>query len=224
MRTRFIILPALVAGLALITGCSSQSAVPAPSSAAPSATQTEAAEPVASRVVIGGETVEVIADDDQVMSSVRYFDPATEMVEALTEAFGAEPVVSADAGGIETPPGTRYTWGKFAIVDRDIEQAEPYLPAINVYAESAEESGIRIEAAGGFAVGEPAETAAAALPNAVSRYAMPDGTETLVIRAGIADIPPTGDVTDARSWAVAVLGTTDGPISRLVAPSGDFGV
>ncbi|MGG7464484.1 hypothetical protein [Plantibacter sp. YIM 135347] len=229
MRSRRFVLPAIIAGLALLTGCAPQAAAPSASptktAAAPSATPTPTpADAVASRVVVHSQTVDVVAEDGSTIASVRYFDPATDMVAALTKAFKAEPVVSADPGAIETPPGTRYTWGGFAIVDRDIEQSDPYFPAINLYAETADVNGVRIETVGGFAVGDDVETVAAAASDKVSRYTMGDGTHSVNIRVDRFDIPPVGDKPEARSWGVVLLGEANGSVTRIVAPSGDFGV
>jgi len=235
MHARLRVLPALVAGLLLLVGCAPQAAAPSASPTTPAAassTPTATPEPVASRVVIGADTVEILAEDDTVIASSRYFDPASSLVAALTDAFGADPVVSADPGGNETAPGTRYTWGGVAVVERDIEQSEPYEPATIVYVESAEESGVRVEAVGGYAVGEDTDAVAAevsaaegATPEDVQRYSLSDGTPAVFIRADVTPIPPSGDDvgTGSRSWAVGVIGSDAGPIQRLVAPSPNWG-
>jgi len=234
MHSRLRVLPALVAGLLLLVGCAPQAAAPSasPTTTATSSTPTAAPAPVASRVVIGAENVEVVAEDDTLITSVRYFDPTASLVAALTAAFGADPVVSADPGGNETPPGTRYTWGGVAVVEREVEQSEPYNPATVLFVESAEESGVRIEVVGGYAVGDDTEAMAAevsgaegAAPEDVQRYTLPDGTPAVFIRADVTPIPPVVDEpgVESRSWAVGVIGSDAAPIERVVAPSPNWG-
>ncbi|MGK9148658.1 hypothetical protein KXS11_13605 [Plantibacter flavus] len=234
MLRRLIVLPALVAGLVLITGCTPQSAAPDAGSSAPTASETRTPtptpEPVVSRVVIGAEGVDFVAEDDTVLTSVRYFDPTADLVAALSDALGTEPVVSADPGAIETAPGTRYTWGGLSVTAREIDQSEPYDPATLVNAESAEEAGIRIEAVGGFAVGDGSETVADAISGAegataedVQRYVLSDGTPALFIRADVTPIPETDNGTGNRSWAVGIVGTPSAQIDRIVAPSPNWG-
>ncbi|MFZ4895923.1 hypothetical protein ACL9RL_15885 [Plantibacter sp. Mn2098] len=225
MRSRRFVLPAVIAALVALTGCTPQAAAPessATNATEPSATPT--APPVVASVLVRAEAVEVLGDDGSTIASATYFDAASTFTEMLTAAFGAAPVVEPDEGGIETPPGTRYTWSGFFIVDRDIDQQEPYDPAITAYVIVPEVNGIRVETVGGYAVGDNAEAVATTYPDEVSRYTLTEGGELLMVRADRVDIPPTGDKPEKRSWAVAVLGKTDGLVTNLIAPSGDFGV
>ncbi|MGG7510783.1 hypothetical protein [Plantibacter sp. YIM 135249] len=226
MRSRRFVLPAIIAGLALLTGCAPQAAAPSASptktAAAPSATPTPTpADAVASRVVVHSQTVDVVAEDGSTIASVRYFDPATDMVAALTKAFKAEPVVTPDAGGNETPSGTRYTWGGFAIVDRDVEQAEPYSPALAAFWDTADVNGVRVETVDGIAVGDAAEPLAEGHPDGLFRN--PNNGE-LSVRVDVALLPLNADYGDKPSFAVALVGVTDGPVARMIAPSGNWGV
>lgn len=224
LKSRHLVLPALIAGLLLLVGCTPAGGPPTPSEAvaAPSRTPSQApsAAPVASRIVVGTQTVDVVAEDGVRIASARYFDPAADLVAALTTAFGAEPVITDQHSGGESAGGTRYTWDTFSVIDHDNANSEPYDPAVSVIWESAAVRGIRIETVSGIAVGDPATPVVDAHPDGL--YRSPDGAH-FVARVDVVALPENESYGENPSFAVGVVGETNGQISRMFAPVGSWG-
>lgn len=223
MRLRRFVLPAVIAAIALLTGCASQAATPISPSTEAAATPSMTSAPkeaAVARVIVGSQRVEVLTDDDTSISSVRYFDPVDQMVKALTQAFSDDPVITPDLGGNDVAPGTRYTWGGFAVVERDVLQSEPYAPAVVVYWDTADVNGIRIEAAGGIAVGDPTDPLTAAGPDGLLRSST---TEYVMFRVDLTPLPAGVEYGDTPSFAVSVLAVTGGSVTRMVAPAANWG-
>lgn len=109
MRPRSLAAAALVAAL-LLTACASPSVHPETS---PTPTPTTDPAPAAAALVVTLAEVQLVNDDDSVAATAPYSD-GEQLVDLLTESFGAEPTTEV-AGGASYPV-TNYNWGDAVIV------------------------------------------------------------------------------------------------------------
>lgn len=155
----------VIAAVAL-TGCQSGAPdVASPASSTPTGSATPA-DPLTTvtALSVGPENFDLHDASGSAVVTLSYGDPIDRVVDALTIALGAEPVVAEDGGGDEYPPGVDYDWDGFGL--RDHLPSDGTFPdyanfSVNV---SAPVSGdVSVATSGGYQVGDDLRAAARAL-------------------------------------------------------------
>ncbi|RZU65866.1 hypothetical protein EV379_2205 [Microterricola gilva] len=225
-RPKFVIAALGIAALALV-GCSPQTEpTEQPGQTTPPATQTptateSSAPATAASIVLSVTSIQVVDSAGTVMSENDYFEPAADVVATLTAALGTDPIVSRYEGGGDSPPGTSYDWGGFAIRDGEWTTEAPYYPEFSVLLTAATVGGLTISTSDGVAVGDSFSAVAAAHPEHVRSYA--DGP----LQLEWTELPkfPEGygvDIVPALSVLVVDSEHND-VVSRIITPAMNWG-
>ena len=221
------LLPALVAVL-LVAGCSatpptaSKPTASVGRTATPTPTATPMAEPVVDRVAFDSTGISLLRNDGSIADTFTYFQPAAEVVAALTSVFGAEPTVE-DIKPYEGYRYTRYDWTGFAVEDSVEPSDGAYYVDFRVNASAASLNGIAIRTVDTITVGSDTAAVEAAHPEHVTRVTPPNvGVETSFIEVDTRVLPDyVGDgYTTPASFYVTVIGPVGGVVERIYAPSG----
>ncbi|WP_157497054.1 hypothetical protein [Leifsonia sp. Leaf264] len=170
--------------LATLVGCGggsgaeqtgSPEAVPAP---LPTATSTPTPEPTVAdplesvvALVARPTVLELRSADDSVVAEIDYLGAAADAVATLTGLFGTDPVDEAYPATSHAPAGVLHSWGSVTIDERQYDEAmrtEKGLqgslvwPNLAVYFDAADNGGVALTTAQGYAAGDAWETVAAA--------------------------------------------------------------
>ena len=221
------LLPALVAVL-LVAGCSATpptASTPTASvgeTAPPTPAATSTAEPVVDRVAFDSTGISLLRNDGTIAGSFTYFQPAAEVVAALTSAFGAEPTVE-DIQPYEGYGYTRYDWNGFAVEDSVQPSDGAYYVDFRVNASVASLNGVALRTVDTIAVGRDTAAVESAHPEHVTRATPPNiGVETSFIEVDTRVLPDyvEGGHSTPASFFVTVIGPVGGAVERIYAPSG----
>jgi hypothetical protein len=214
-----------VTAMAALAGCG-----PAPSSppsSSPSSTPTPTPEPdlVPPRVVITATDVQLFGEDGTLATTFTYFDATDSAVAALTEQFGADPVVTTTPGRCcEEFPATHYDWGGLELYDSEQVVSEPSSQEFSVFVTADEIGGVVVETLDGIAVGDAASDVAATHPGAESRETY-DGVERQWFTIGEVSLGVSPDWLDELIVSVSLsTDHPDGSISKISAPGFNQGV
>jgi hypothetical protein len=107
------------AGLVGCTGTSAPDAQVSPSASTPATAtaSTPAPSPVVTTVLLRPEHLELVDVMGAVVTELSYDSPTSELIGALTAAFGEPPELDEHPVGYETPQRDIYRWGGFEIWD-----------------------------------------------------------------------------------------------------------
>jgi hypothetical protein len=220
MRTSRFILPATLLVLAL-SACGGGTPDPGPTVGTPDATPAPTGEPAPdqatspARIVVSTEGVQVFAFDDSILEEISIYDATPNAVADMTAAFGTEPAVSDDPGGMEVAPSRVYDWSGFTIIDYEGDTIMNTDFVFDVYVDAVAD--IEIVTYSGLQIGDPLADAVA-----VSDYetGFPEYTAL-----GSVPIDPAtvGEAGPGLLIYTGVFGP-GGTISRIVAPSPNWGV
>ncbi|SDR91146.1 hypothetical protein [Microterricola viridarii] len=115
-----------------------------------------AAEPAqrAASVTVSVEGIAILAADGATLAEFGYFDAdAAPAIAALTEAFGAEPVVTHQDAVTHFAAADELNWGGFELIDLDTETSFPDFPNYFVRIGTAGSGGVAIASTDGVHVG-----------------------------------------------------------------------
>lgn len=229
MTPRTLALP--LAGLAALVALALGGCGPTPepdrtpsASATPAATATPRStptsepepEPRVATIVLRTETLTLLDEGDAVVATFSFLDEPAPLIALLTEAFGADPAVSLDAGSMETPTATIYEWGGFTLWDQDYVTPRLGFPNFLVIAEAPAVSGVALETLGGVHVGSSAAEVAAI---ASAQYPF-EGEQ--ITEADPVPVPDEPDIPGA-AVTVSLWGTLDDPAQQITAPVRNYG-
>lgn len=234
MRTTALVVPAALAMLLALTACGPEAGPtesPTPeetptSEPTPSATPTDpvAEEDRPDRISIDTTVFVIGGPDDESIEAFDYFRPAADAVAALTAAFGAEPVVTEEEGGLETAPYTSYDWGGFTLNDPEGAGHAPAYPDFWVRVTAPDVDGIPILTHVAIQVGTPMEDVIA-VQDGFSDFA-PHSYLSWIFAQPV-DPADVGEAPGSDLWifvAVQGPGGGGGTVQEIVAPSVNFGV
>lgn len=129
---------------------------PEPTESSAAAAPEPAAEtaPRAASVTVSVEGIAILADDGATLAEFGYFDAdAAPAIAALSEAFGAEPVVTHRDAVTHFAAADELNWGGFELVDLDTETSFPEFPNYFVRIGTAGSGGVAIASTDGVHVG-----------------------------------------------------------------------
>ena len=224
---RFFAALAIVAALS-VTGCAAPTPAAAPTTdpsqavALPSSSPT--AVPVAvDRIVFSADGFEVLGSDDSLIERSSILEDGAAILETLEAAFGREPEVSAYAGGIESQPGMKHTWGGLTVYVGETPY-NYFEQDITVEITAAQVGEIELVSAAGTRIGTPLEEldgAPAFGPLDPSDFflLLEPVTVGTAQEAGFPGEHPNGDLV----WSIAAYGDTTG-VTRIMLPSENYGV
>ncbi|MFF2494744.1 hypothetical protein [Agromyces sp. NPDC058064] len=198
MRMLRLTLIALAA--AALAGCAATAPAPAttPSPAespVESSSTPEPAEPETAEIVVDGSGFSLVDADGATTFTHLWPDEVAPAVAALTEAFGADPVMSLrDGSGGHYADFDLYTWGDFTLGDAvglEKPRADYFLPSL-VEVAAPEIEGIAVRSASGPTVGSPVSEVVLVTP------LVHDGSDYRVDPVDPSLVPPTpgGETTD----------------------------
>ncbi|MFF2272874.1 hypothetical protein ACFVTX_11405 [Agromyces sp. NPDC058136] len=228
--------PVLLASTALLalvalSACTPSTASPtvSPSETA-SATPATTEPPAAASIGISAEAITVFDAEGAPLVSYDYFQPTDEVVAGLTEVLGAA-VETPDDGGLETPPGIVHEWDGLRLYDSETPGTVPDIPNHWVFVDAPTAGGLPIGtdpgigSATGVKVSDQLSTATIGVTSGAPYIEPSTGVNTIVSQLGQVAIPPNPAASGDRHFFVIVLSNADtGEVTRLIAPSGDFGV
>ncbi|TFB54515.1 MULTISPECIES: hypothetical protein [unclassified Cryobacterium] len=230
----------LAFGAVLLTGCSGL-AVPIPRTPSPTAMPTAAPTPTQSvsppdpaevtDIFLSATSIELRDASGNALSTFDYFQPASELVPALSLALGSAPIF--DTLGDERHPRITYSWADFVVQDWDRDWDSPNAPRCpnTTFAVSAETvNGVHIGTVDGIAVGDNAAELEAQYPDSswnISSLGQPtDDPLQLRIVVGHVSLPPCTPSSDRQDRTLSVVLIADdplGPITHFYVPSVDSG-
>jgi hypothetical protein len=206
---------------------SSAPTTPVAEDPSPTPTPTEQAEPEAERIVVGGESIVVLASDGTELASYDYFQDTADLVDGFTELFGSAPVETPVEGDPHSPAGIELDWDGFAIRDDERAGSPPYTPNHLVSVTAAEVDGIRIETTAEFTVGTPLEEVRAEAPDSETEpYEGEDGVTqyNFQVDAVALDADDPACPEEGCTLSVRLLSNEeDAAITRIIAPTPNFG-
>ena len=188
----------------VLTGCaaeaddagSSGTARPTTSTPRPSATSwptpsaTPEAPAVVDEVIIATAGVTIQFADGQT-EEYSYFDPTQSLSDALTEAFGEEPVVVHNTPE-EPGPSTSSEWSGFTVSDPDSPGEEPYSVECSVYTVVPDVAGVTIETAEGAQIGDSALEAVDLYPLGPMDFTSDQGGQGATFSTDFIELPDGG--------------------------------
>ncbi|HYI32388.1 MAG TPA: hypothetical protein VEX88_02900 [Glaciibacter sp.] len=123
-----------VAGVPPPTGSSSPSADPAPSPESSHATNADAGPGLlhASAILVRALGLDVVDSAGDILLSASYYDSLDQVVDGLTRATGAAPVVGEFADDLVQGAGTSYQWDGLKVLDHDRPAEMPVTPEWSV--------------------------------------------------------------------------------------------
>ena len=223
MRTPFTPLFTATLALIMLAACAPialPAATPTLSSPSPTATEAEGPTgPTPATIVITTSLILVNDSEGTTIDHFDYFTDPTAAIDAFTEYFGGDPVVTPFEGGNHEWPGNFYNWDDFGIIDY-VGGPGSTGEDFGVRATAATVRGLVIETVDGIAVGDAAATASAAGATAGSlEY---EGTTHAWLEMD--HISVDNNVPDARVFVYLTLSSTGEIITQLHAPSGNYGL
>jgi hypothetical protein len=191
----------------------------------PDETSTAAPTVAVERILVRSGGIE-LANSDGSTTSLNYFNPTQEALDALTIALGTAPASERYAPELEPGPGITYTWPGLVITDPDAPVEAPLYPDYWITVTAPTVSGVEVETVDGIQVGDSAPAVEAAYPDQSSRISVADGPERLDVSVDTIELPPTEEVASSdltfSVWLIAPDPTT--VIAEMRAPAGNFGV
>ena len=224
--TRGIGVAAVALSTVLLAACAGTSV---PGQATPSATvvasdaPTPPAAPQAAGIVISTAAITVVDEAGATMSSYDYFEPTSDVVAGLTEVFGSAPKDTPFAGGGDQPPAIWHEWGGFRLVDDDYAGQAPLYPNHWVALTAASADGLQLSTLDGIAVGATTSEVAANHSDVLNPWTDSDGTAHTDLWIDYRPDPTEGATVDNPVMGVWISGPTDGAVTRIVAPSRNWG-
>lgn len=217
-------------GEADVAPASTASSTPSPTpSPTPEVTATPTALPDAgaASVVVSAEAIDVTSSDGTTWS-LSYFEQTENAISALTSAFGAAPTVGVWEGGIESHPGSTYTWPGLELLDTEWPTVAPTSPEYSVTLTAAEFNGVTLETVDGVQVGDSAADLESAYPDNATRISVGGTPERLDVLLGTIVLPHSDDYPDndgQLTFSVRVAADDpSGSVDTIGAPSPNFGV
>ena len=188
----------------VLTGCaaeaddagSSGTAQPTTSTPRPSATSAPApsataeAAVVAEKVIIATAGVTIQFADGHT-EEFSYFDPTQSLADALTEAFGEEPVVVQNTPD-EPGPSTSSEWSGFTVSDPESPAEEPYSVEFSVYTVVPDVAGVIIETTEGAQIGDSALEAVDLYPLGPMDFTNDQGGQGATFSTDFIELPDGG--------------------------------
>ena len=217
----------VIAGVATLTGCAPRPASPPPLSSPPVTAPSTTPEPelVPKRVVITATDVQLFGDDGALATTFSYFDATASAVAALTEQFGADPVITTTPGSCcHEFPATHYTWGGFLLYDSEMLVVQPHSPEFTIRVTSAMVAGVTIETVDGITVGYSSAAVEASQPGTAIRGTSSSGDYELFEVAGVNfGSEPESGTGDLIISVTLTSDHPDGTIATIYAPSSNQG-
>lgn len=213
----------VAAGATLLLGGCAPAAPPAPP-ATSSVASTPVAGPVVTTVAIGATAIE-LRDEQSTLATLPYAGDPAAAVAALTDAFGAEPVLSHRESDLNCVPEAEVvTWADGFVLRHQIP--EPNLPAgqlFEVDSSTASVGDVAVVSSTGVAVGDPLDALTVGVPpeRIGPLWEVDGGTVQFVdfeVGSGAYVAPDSPDYGSFDYWG-AVGGSTDGVVDRLFAPT-----
>jgi hypothetical protein len=218
--------------LALLSACDPGGSSPTPatpdssstdgSSSTPEPTETDAPEdedPAAATIVITTSLLLVNDDDGSTLDHFDYFDSPTAAINALTEYFGGDPVVTPFEGSNHSWPGNFYTWDSFTLVDWVGGPGIPYGEDFGVRSASATVRGLHVETVSGITIGSTSAAVTAA--GGVGGSYVYDGTTYAWME--LDHLAVDNEFPDALVFVYVTLSGVGGTVTQLAAPAANFG-
>ncbi|MFE6967388.1 hypothetical protein ACFVAJ_20085 [Agromyces sp. NPDC057679] len=215
---RMLRLTLIAAAAVALAGCAATA--PAPATPAPSETPAasssppEPAEPETAEIVVDGGGFSLVDAEGSTTFTHVWVDEVAPAVAALTDAFGADPVMSLrDGSGGHYADFDLYTWGDFTLGDAvglEGSRADYFLPSL-VEVAAPEIEGVAVRSASGPTVGSPVSEVAAVAP------LVQEGSNYRIDPVDPSLVPPTpgGETTDMVGLRADESDTT---IVMLTAP------
>ena len=217
--TRPVALITAVSAALVLAACSSpaEPGATAASSPSPSASASASTAPTSEAIVIGAETLAVVAADGQTRE-FDYFDDREAAIEALTTVLGEPRQEPAETDGSEP---VRYDWGGFVLTDQVGDgDREGYSTDYSVTASAASVGGVPIRTVDGVAVGDPFAEIDASDGDAPEEHLDADtGTSFTWARV---DVVALDGLHDGANVGVALTGSGD-VVEEVDAPAANFG-
>ena len=191
-----------------------------PTSHSPTVTESPAPAAAAS-IVLSVTAIQIVDSAGALLGEHDYFEPTTDVVAVLTDAFATEPTVSHYEGHADSPPGTSYDWGGFALQDSEWTAEAPYYSEFYVLLTARTVGGLMLSTSDGVSVGDSFSDVTAAHVDGVQSYA--EGP----LQLEWTELPkfPEGygvDIVPALSVLVIDSEHND-VVSRIIAPAMNWG-
>ncbi len=206
-----------------LTACDPGTPAVTPTAAAPAATEaatsTPTAEPVvATSVYFDASIVEIRAGDD--VTSFDYYADPDELVDALTLAFGFAPSATSYSGGAHVPPGVRWEWSGFEIIDPDgFIPDDETTPTFQLATSAATVGDVAIESFGDLTIGSTqAEFEALALET----WEITTG-ERGIIHLRELSVGAEANLGNPDPGLYIQADTSDGLVTSIIGPLPNFG-
>lgn len=130
--------------------------------AVPTATSTPTPEPTVVdplesvvALVARPTVLELRSADAAVVAEIGYTDDPAEAIATLTALFGTDPVDEAYAATSHRPDGVLHTWGALTLDERHYDVGDDDIPPLlAVYFDAADNGGIALTTAQGYAAGD----------------------------------------------------------------------
>jgi hypothetical protein len=179
------------------------------------------AEPAATaeKVIIATAGVTIQFADGQTQE-FDYFEPTAPLVEALTGAFGAEPVVQ-EITPEEPSAFTSMEWSGFTISDSEVPVEAPYTVEYSVFADVADVAGVVIESKEGAQVGDSALEAVDLYPIGPSDFTNDQGGQGAMFSTDFIELPEGGtDGASGKTFATALTAADlNAGLTSIFAPA-----
>ncbi|ANP72351.1 hypothetical protein PA27867_1394 [Cryobacterium arcticum] len=218
----------------LLTGCAgaadpgaggSTAVAATPSATRPPASETPAPAPAVTvdSLVVRSEGIDLGRTDGS-SETYGYFDDTQTTIDALTVAFGSDPVVEDVVPERETGPGTTYTWPGVVITDPDTEGNAPFESEYWIAVTAASLNNVDLQTVDGIQVGDSAPALEAAYPDGATRISVGGGPERLDVNVDTVGLPARDSVEAGELtfsvWLIAP--DPSGELNEFRAPSPNF--
>jgi hypothetical protein len=204
------------------TASPSNQVTPSPSeTVTPSPAETQ--EPVtAAQLTLSATSFSVVNSDGSDGATFSFFDPVDPVVDALTTAFGFEPVLTDVPEPYECSPYRIFQWGEFQLLDESAaaEAIGPLMFRFSVSTNEPQTGDVIVETTNGVAVGD-AVTDIAQLYPAVSPQLLEDGQEYYTFET---DVVFDSDADGTQiPYSAKATGMSNEAIRTIYAPVGGPG-
>lgn len=196
---------------------------PTPTAETPGATvtpePTEPTEPVAATILITTSLLLVNDAEGSTIAHFDYFGDPIAAIEAFTEFFGGDPVVTPFEGSNHSWPGNYYTWDGFTIIDHVGGPGIPFGEDFAVRTTAGTVRGIQVETVADVTIGSTSAAVVAAGGFGGSyEY---DGTTYAWLE--LDHVTVDSDTPESLVFVYVTLSGVGGTVTQLAAPAANWG-
>lgn len=207
-----------------LTSCATPAPTPSAAPSAPVETPTPTPTPEAPEVAtlaLAADGFELRDDAGTVLDEFGWFDDADATIDALTEAFGEEPIEVDYPGHIESRPGIDYTWEGFVVRVQDFEPTPPLDSNVTVTITAPTVGDIELLGPDGIVVGQDATALTSAGEAWGEPFESEDGVTVAWYKLDTVQPDPAGP---EENYTVAQVDVDAVTVSQIFAPATNYGV